>query len=256
MIGFRKALVSVLVLVCLVGGATAARFEDLTVGKLRAENNVVLERKVEFVSSDNVTTNTFNTNGTVTFRGTVTLPIGTTMSAANLTAGTRASAIDMTSVTGIVDSCVLSSAAIKVTKLGTGLTIPANSASSLTNLQAANLEGNIAQARIATALSAPGAIGGSTPAASAFTEVTIDGVYAVTGPDASMGMSWDTGGPVTNGQTVAYTRVFGAGTVRVFLTPLESTATVPWPSTVTTTNFVVNGEAAKTHSWYAIGPRP
>jgi hypothetical protein len=160
------------------------------------------------------------------------------------------------SLTGIVNSCVASAAAIDVTKLGTGLTIPANSASSLTNLQASALEGNIAQARIATALAAPGAIGGSTPAAGAFTEVTSDGKYAAVGPDASMGMMLDTGGTVTNGQTVAFSAIFGTGTVRVFLTPCESTTTVPYPSSVTTTNFVVNGEVAKTLSWFAIGPRP
>jgi hypothetical protein len=54
----------------------------------------------------------------------------------------------------IVDADINASAAIDVTKLGTGGVIPVNSAASLTNIPAANLTGDIALARMASAVPA------------------------------------------------------------------------------------------------------
>ena len=54
----------------------------------------------------------------------------------------------------IVNADVNASAAIDVTKLGTGGVIPVNSAASLTNIPSANLTGNIELARMASAVPA------------------------------------------------------------------------------------------------------
>jgi hypothetical protein len=88
-------------------------------------------------------------------------------------------------------------------------------------------------------------------------EVTLDGKYAVVGGDATTGLMIQKGdgAAVTNGATVTFPTVFG-GVPTVILGADESTTTVPYPSSVTASNFVVNGEAAKVQNWIAVGTRP
>jgi hypothetical protein len=100
-----------------------------------------------------------------------------------------------------------------------------------------------------------GTVGERTPAAGVFTEATVDGKYAVVGGDASTAMMIQKGGSVSNGVTVTFPAVFGATPV-VILGAQESTATVPYASSITVSNFVVNGEAGKVQSWVAVGTRP
>lgn len=81
--------------------------------------------------------------------GVASFPVGASISAANLTAGTTASAIN---------------------------------GASITNLAGGNIaSGNIDVARISEALKAPGAIGGTTPAAGAFTTVAASGAITANG---------------------------------------------------------------------------
>jgi hypothetical protein len=88
-------------------------------------------------------------------------------------------------------------------------------------------------------------------------EATVDGKYAVVGGDATTGLMIQKGdgAAVTNGATVTFPTVFG-GVPTVILGADESTTTVPYPSSVTASNFVVNGEAAKVQNWIAVGTRP
>jgi len=96
-------------------------------------------------------------------------------------------------------------------------------------LAAAELSGNVAVARIATALTTPGAIGGSTPAAGAFTTLDASGVATlagdtrVNGPVRYTGISVN----VTNGQELVTTLARGT----YLYTPTEvSTNTVADPT--------------------------
>jgi len=64
----------------------------------------------------------------------------------------------------------------------------------------------------------------------------------------------DRGELATNGATIAFNVTFGA-VPTVVMGAAESTSTVPYPSSVTESNFVANGEAAKLLSWIAVGNR-
>jgi hypothetical protein len=99
--------------------------------------------------------------------------------------------------------------------------------------------------------------GASAVQALSTTEATVDGKYAVVGPDASTGLMIQagTGAGVTNGATVTFPVAF-ASAPTVSLGAYESTDTVPYPSSVTPSNFVVNGQAEKVQGWTAIGARP
>jgi hypothetical protein len=64
---------------------------------------------------------------------------------------------------------------------GKNLIVGANTLTTSDLLDATKLSGNIPVARIATALTTPGAIGGTTPAAGAFTTITGSGALTLTG---------------------------------------------------------------------------
>jgi hypothetical protein len=88
-------------------------------------------------------------------------------------------------------------------------------------------------------------------------EATVDGKYAVVGGDASTGLMIQKGGgaAVTNGITVTFAVAFGAAPT-VIISAAETTTAIPWVSSVTTTNFVVNGTDYKANNWVAVGTRP
>jgi hypothetical protein len=89
--------------------------------------------------------------------------------------GSGLTAVPAASVAGPVAATTLSASGAStlsgsVTVIGGGVTSRWDNAASL--IDSTKLAGNIAVARIATALTTPGAIGGTTPAAGTFTTVT------------------------------------------------------------------------------------
>ena len=120
--------------------------------------------------------------------------------------------------------------------------------------------GNVTVTGTLTAGGVSGAIGGTTPAAGAFTEATVDGKYAVTGGDATTGLMIQKAG-VTSGtnatQTVTFAVVYGAAPIVVCAYTEDPGDVRPiFVTSVTATNFVANITADKNFGYIAVGTRP
>jgi len=89
-------------------------------------------------------------------------------------------------------------------------------------------------------------------------ELTIDGKYAVVGPDASNGYMVQMGGGagVTNGATITYPTAFSSAPIVILGYNIAGSATNAYPSSVGATTFVVNGTAGIVQNWVAYGIRP
>jgi hypothetical protein len=87
-------------------------------------------------------------------------------------------------------------------------------------------------------------------------EATIDGKYAVVGPDATTGLMIQAG-TCTNGQTITFSPVFGA-TPRIVGSYSEDAGadTVIEFTSTTATSTVVQAASAKTIDYIVVGTRP
>ena len=95
----------------------------------------------------------------------------------------------------------------------------------------------------------------------AVTEVTIDGKYAVVGPDASTGLMVQSGtftfsgdGTVTQAFTASYSSAIPV--VLEYSESPGSTTNSTWVTDNTGTNFIGHGIASKGAYWIAVGARP
>lgn len=213
--------------VSFVGSGTSTNTTLVVTGTSRQIGAVTMETSLTAISTNDATTNTIiDVNGTV----------------------------PATSLSGNIAVARMTNGAATL-GASIGGNIPVAAITNAAGSVGASIGGNIPVAALTNAFRTPGAIGGGTPAAIACTEATVDGKYATVGPDATTGLMIVAGGTCTNTEVVSYGVVFGTAP-KVVLGGAESTATVPYPSSINTTNFTANGENSKTLNWIAIGARP